>query len=116
MMSLKRPAAGGESCYAGFFFNLAQEHGFSVYISKGDKMVLNTSSKRLNADLGNWNTAIVTFHDFIVALFMDQQLNEDNIIAVNRKGTTRWKISDIIKQPTLSYSALSKENAKKIIR
>lgn len=52
-------------------------------------MVLNTSSKRLNADLGDWNTAIATFHDFIVALFMDQQLNEDNIIAVNRNGTTR---------------------------
>lgn len=109
------------------FLDLAQEHGVSVHISKGDKMVLKASSKRLNADLGDWNTAIAlsayshhdviaiaTFHDFIVALFMDQQLNEDNIIAINRDGTTRWKISDIIKQSALSYSSLSKENAKTI--
>jgi hypothetical protein len=110
------------------FLDLAQEHGVSVYISKGDKMVLNTSSKKLKSDLGDWNTAIAmsaysnndliaiaTFPDFIVALFMDRQLNIDNVIAINRDGTTRWNISDIIKRPKdISYSALSQENANTI--
>ena len=110
------------------FLDLAQEHGVSVYISKGDKMVLNTSSKKLKSDLGDWNTAIAmsaysnndliaiaTFPDFIVALFMDRQLNMDNVIAINRDGTTRWKISEIIKRPkAIPYSALSQENANTI--
>ena len=110
------------------FLDLAQEHGVSVYISKGDKMVLNTSSKKLKSDLGDWNTAIAmsaysnndliaiaTFPDFIVALFMDRQLNIDNVIAINRDGTTRWNMSDIIKRPKdISYSALSQENANTI--
>ena len=46
---------------------------------------------------------------------MDRQLNMDNVIAINRDGTTRWKISEIIKRPkAIPYSALSQENANTI--
>lgn len=44
-------------------------------------------------------------------LLMDKQLNEDNVVAVNQDGTTRWIISDIIKAPRPTpYTALTQEN------
>ena len=91
-------------------------------------MVLNTSGKKLNGTLGNWDAVLsrsayarnkvigfVPFPDFIVVLLMEKHLNEDNVIAVNRDGTIRWKISDIIKVPgPVSYAALTQENQNSI--
>ena len=87
-------------------------------------MVSNASGRRLNGTLGNWDTALaqstyaknnvicaVPFQDFIVLLFMDRRLNEDNIIAINRDGTIRWKIADIVKVPEpVSYADLARGN------
>ena len=106
------------------FFDVAQKNGVSVRISEGDKMVSNASGRRLNGTLGNWDTALaqstyaknnvicaVPFQDFIVLLFMDRRLNEDNIIAINRDGTIRWKIADIVKLPEpVSYADLARGN------
>lgn len=106
------------------FFEIAQQHEIDVCIPKGTKMVWGTSSNKLNGTLGEWDTvldrsayaqndiiAFALFQDFMVALFMDRWLNEDNVIAINRDGTVRWKISDIIKQSRpLSYAALIKVN------
>ena len=110
------------------FFDIAQKNGVSDCIPKGSKMVLNTSGKKLNGTLGNWDAVLsrsayarnkvigfVPFPDFIVVLLMDKHLNEDNVIAVNRYGTIRWKISDIIKVPgPVSYAALTQENENSI--
>lgn len=107
------------------FFEIAQQHGIDVCIPKGTKMVWDTSGNKLNGTLGEWDAvldrsayaqndiiAFVLFQDFMVALFLDRRLNEDNVIAINRDGTVRWKISDIIKQSgPLSYAALTKANS-----
>lgn len=106
------------------FFDLAQKNGVSGCIPKGSKIALNTSGKKLNGTLGDWDAALaqsayarnkvisfVPFPDFMVVLFMDKQLNENNVIAVNQDGTTRWTISDIIKAPRpIPYAALTQEN------
>ena len=106
------------------FFDLAQKNGVSGCIPKGSKMVLNTSGKKLNGTLGDWDAVLsrsayarnkvigfVPFPDFMVMLLMDKQLNEDNVVAVNQDGTTRWIISDIIKAPRPTpYTALTQEN------
>ena len=106
------------------FFDVAQKNGVSVRISEGDKMVSNASGRRLNGTLGNWDAVLaqsiyakndvicsVPFQDFIVLLFMDRRLNEDNILAINRDGTIRWKIADIVKAPEpVSYADLTRGN------
>lgn len=106
------------------FFDLAQKNGVSAGISKNDEMILNTSNKRLNGALGDWDAALVRsayarndvigiapFQDFAVMLFMDRHLNENNIITINRDGTIRWKISDIIKQSeSIPYAALTQDD------
>lgn len=106
------------------FFDLALKNGVSGCIPKDSKMVLSTSGKRLNGTLGGWDAALiqsayarnkvigfVPFPDFMVVLFMDKQLNENNVIAVNQDGTTRWTISNIIKAPRpIPYAALTQEN------
>lgn len=107
------------------FLKAAQRHGIDARIPKGTKMALETSSKRLNGTLGDWDVAlarsaysqndaiaIAAFQDFVVALFMDQQLSENNVAAINQDGTTRWKISDIVKQPNSIFcTALSPKSA-----
>lgn len=106
------------------FFDLAQKNGVSGCIPKDSKIVLNTSGKKLNGTLGDWDAVLsrsayarnkvigfVPFPDFMVMLLMDKQLNEDNVVAVNQDGTTRWIISDIIKAPRPTpYTALTQEN------
>ena len=86
-------------------------------------MTVNTSDRKLNGTLGDWDAVLaqsayarnevvsfVPFPDFMVVLFMDKQLNENNVIAVNRDGTTRWTISDIIKAPRpIPYAALTQK-------
>lgn len=110
------------------FLELAQKNGVSICISKEDKMVLHTSSKKLNGTLGSWDavlaqsaysqndiTAFVQFQNFSVVLFLDKRLNENNVIAINQDGTIRWKISDIIKQTgPIPYVALKRESEKTI--
>lgn len=106
------------------FLEFAQKNGISICISKEDRMALHTSNKKLNGTLGNWDsvlaqsaysqndiTAFVQFQNFIVVLFLDKRLNENNVIAINQDGTIRWKISDIIKQTRpIPYVALKRES------
>lgn len=107
------------------FLELVRQHGVDIRVSPKNEMVWNTSGKKLNGTLGEWDAvlsrsayapneiiAFAPFQDFMVALFMDRRLNEDNVIAINQDGTVRWKISDILKQPEpVSYAALTKKNA-----
>lgn len=107
------------------FLELAQQNGIVVSIPKRTEMVLGASGKKLNGHLGEWDavlarsvyaqndvTAFAAFQGFMVALFMDRRLNENNIIAINQDGTVRWKISEIVKEAVpVSYAAMTKENA-----
>lgn len=107
------------------FLELAQQNGIPVQLSRGRKLVLNTSGKRLNGTLGEWDAALsrsayakntviafAAFQDFMVALFMDRRLNENNVIAINRDGTVRWKISDIVQLPEpVPWTAMAAEDS-----
>lgn len=101
------------------FLALAQRNGISAPVSNRRKLVLNTPGKRLNGTLGEWDAALArsayarhdviafaAFQDFMVALFLDPKLSENNVIAINRDGTVRWNISDIVRQPG-SYAAMA---------
>lgn len=101
------------------FLNLAQRNGIPV--PADGKPPLNLSGKKLNGTLGEWDAALARsaytghdviafaeFQDFMVALFIDRRLNENNVIAINRDGSTRWNIAEIIRQP-FSYAAMAAE-------
>lgn len=107
------------------FLELAKQNGIAVSISQETEMILGASGEKLNGTLGEWDVvlarsayaqndviAFAAFQGFMVALFMDRQLNEDNIIAINQDGTVRWKIPEIIKEKEpVSYTAMTKEDA-----
>lgn len=109
------------------FLDYAESQGVSVRGSKAYKMLYN-SNVRLNDTLQEWKHVIAhssyeindilaygVFQDFIVLLFLDRKINENNIIAINSDGSTRWTISEIIPDSkSVSYVAMSVESPETI--
>jgi len=109
------------------FLDYAESQGVSVRGSKAYKMLYN-SNVRLNDTLQEWKHVIAhssyakndilaygVFQNFIVLLFMDTKINENNIIAINSDGSTRWTISEIIPDSkSVSYVAMSVESPETI--
>lgn len=109
------------------FLDYAESQGVSVRGSKAYKMLYN-SNVRLNDTLQGWKHVIAhssyakndilaygVFQNFIVLLFMDTKINENNIIAINSDGSTRWTISEIIPDSkSVSYVAMSVESPETI--
>lgn len=108
------------------FLDYAELRGVSVKEAKADRMLHHASTK--NTLQQEWTHAIAhssyaknhisaygEFQDFIVVLFMDKKMNENNIVAINSDGSTRWTISEIITRPkSVSYVAMSVENSETI--
>lgn len=110
------------------FCELAQQNRVPIHVPRSQKALLRNAGEKRPKTSGEWDAvlarspygkhkifALAEFQDFVVAGFMDKTLNEDNIIAINRDGTVRWKISDIIRQPgPVSYTAMSADTPETI--
>lgn len=108
------------------FLDYAELRGVSIKGAKADRMLYHSSTK--NTLQPEWTHAIAqspyaknhisaygVFRDFIVVLFMDKKLNENNIIAINSDGSTRWTISEIIMHPkSVPYVSMSVESPETI--
>lgn len=55
---------------------------------------------------------VLEFGSIFVVLLMEDDIPDNNIMAVNKKGTNLWNISDIIRLPyDEAYISLSKESS-----
>ena len=108
------------------FLDYAELRGISVKGAKSERMLYHSNTK--NALTQEWKNAIAhspyaknkisaygVFQDFIVVLFIDQKLNENNVIAINSDGSVRWRISEILTKPkSVPYVAMSVESLETI--
>ncbi len=108
------------------FLDYAQLRGVSVKCAKAESMFCHSDTK--NALRQEWKNAIAhspyaknqisaygEFQDFIVVLFMDKKLKENNVIAINADGSTRWTISEILTEPkSVPYVAMAVESPETI--